>query len=629
MDGQPPAKRRFSVDVSQAVTSASYFPVHVTHDASANSNSNHNLGHAFASFASDDSMTLLKEESEASENGSSADPDSADHVHYANSFRRPSEATPDSTTAGTPTDGTTPTKKRARATTEQLAILEDVFLTQTSPNAKLREILAARVNMTERSIQIWFQNRRAKVKLMQKRAAQHAAQEQAARAHSYMAATYGMQGGGGGGGGATGFFNPYGQQSVPFSPYGHPALQNRPQLGRSTSVDFSAMGGQQVMPLMPVYNNPNNSNANSNQMHQPLSNAFMSALHKTSTPPLDGGIQLPSEALSIGSWQRVPIAADDLIITVDATNQLIRYQITEGSSRFKIEASFSSLLAVSFDPVDAFQAHLILDVATPPVFFMAADGAWTQCRDFTEDKQATCVLRHVVRGDAGMLSQEWGRACRINPMLQRVTRILSNGGPVVQPHQAVLNTIGTTHAMTQSPASASSPSLLMDGSILQRPSSPFRRHSTPALLVSQFPTFEDSYPSASASSAVPFSGYAESYDDTTLSLSSPESLCYPPPYQPQQSSSTDALLADLSYISLEPQQQHLPHQQQLQQQPQIMAQGQGQGKEMFDGLHVQHPHSNHMSPFDADMYHTLPRDTESDIFQHLDLEVDGSLLVSS
>ncbi|KAI9017329.1 Homeodomain-like protein, partial [Gaertneriomyces semiglobifer] len=55
-------------------------------------------------------------------------------------------------------------KKRARATREQLAILEDTFLTNTSPNAKLRAILSKKLNMTERSIQIWFQNRRAKVK---------------------------------------------------------------------------------------------------------------------------------------------------------------------------------------------------------------------------------------------------------------------------------------------------------------------------------------------------------------------------------------------------------------------------------------------------------------------------------
>jgi hypothetical protein len=60
-------------------------------------------------------------------------------------------------------------RKRTRATPEQLAILEETFKTNTSPNSKVREALAEKVNMSERSIQIWFQNRRAKMKAMQKR----------------------------------------------------------------------------------------------------------------------------------------------------------------------------------------------------------------------------------------------------------------------------------------------------------------------------------------------------------------------------------------------------------------------------------------------------------------------------
>lgn len=61
-------------------------------------------------------------------------------------------------------------RKRSRATAEQLAVLEDTFATNVSPNSKLRKQLAEQLKMTERSIQIWFQNRRAKVKHMQKKA---------------------------------------------------------------------------------------------------------------------------------------------------------------------------------------------------------------------------------------------------------------------------------------------------------------------------------------------------------------------------------------------------------------------------------------------------------------------------
>ncbi|KAI9485343.1 MAG: hypothetical protein EXX96DRAFT_5687 [Benjaminiella poitrasii] len=63
-----------------------------------------------------------------------------------------------------------PVRKRTRATADQLSILEDTFAVNVSPNSKLRKQLAEQLHMSERSIQIWFQNRRAKVKHMQKRA---------------------------------------------------------------------------------------------------------------------------------------------------------------------------------------------------------------------------------------------------------------------------------------------------------------------------------------------------------------------------------------------------------------------------------------------------------------------------
>ncbi|EPB85212.1 hypothetical protein HMPREF1544_08039 [Mucor circinelloides 1006PhL] len=68
------------------------------------------------------------------------------------------------------TNSTPPVRKRTRATADQLSVLEDTFAVNVSPNSKLRKQLAEQLQMSERSIQIWFQNRRAKVKHMQKRA---------------------------------------------------------------------------------------------------------------------------------------------------------------------------------------------------------------------------------------------------------------------------------------------------------------------------------------------------------------------------------------------------------------------------------------------------------------------------
>ncbi|EPB87283.1 hypothetical protein HMPREF1544_05904 [Mucor circinelloides 1006PhL] len=130
-------------------------------------------------------------------------------------------------------------RKRTRATAEQLAVLEDTFAVNVSPNSKLRKQLAEQLSMSERSIQIWFQNRRAKVKHMQKRA-QMQMQQAAIRAqlYHYHQQQYGMM-------------SPYGPappmiplhyhqqqhpQQQPFF-YPPPYMRNRVPLPRAQSVD--------------------------------------------------------------------------------------------------------------------------------------------------------------------------------------------------------------------------------------------------------------------------------------------------------------------------------------------------------------------------------------------------------
>lgn len=55
-------------------------------------------------------------------------------------------------------------KKRQRTSPDQLAILEEMFETDKMPNQQTRVHLADRLGMSSRRVQIWFQNKRAKVK---------------------------------------------------------------------------------------------------------------------------------------------------------------------------------------------------------------------------------------------------------------------------------------------------------------------------------------------------------------------------------------------------------------------------------------------------------------------------------
>jgi hypothetical protein len=57
-------------------------------------------------------------------------------------------------------------QKRQRATQDQLVTLEIEFSKNATPTAAVRERIAQEINMTERSVQIWFQNRYAPRKIL-------------------------------------------------------------------------------------------------------------------------------------------------------------------------------------------------------------------------------------------------------------------------------------------------------------------------------------------------------------------------------------------------------------------------------------------------------------------------------
>ncbi|RVD92841.1 homeodomain-containing transcription factor [Tubulinosema ratisbonensis] len=60
-------------------------------------------------------------------------------------------------------------RHRKKTTKTQLQILENTFASNVRPDARMRRMLAEQLNMTPRSIQVWFQNRRAKEKKLVER----------------------------------------------------------------------------------------------------------------------------------------------------------------------------------------------------------------------------------------------------------------------------------------------------------------------------------------------------------------------------------------------------------------------------------------------------------------------------
>lgn len=60
-------------------------------------------------------------------------------------------------------------KHRRRTSRAQLKVLEKAYTENPKPSASIRRILAQKLEMTPRGVQIWFQNRRAKAKLLRRK----------------------------------------------------------------------------------------------------------------------------------------------------------------------------------------------------------------------------------------------------------------------------------------------------------------------------------------------------------------------------------------------------------------------------------------------------------------------------
>lgn len=75
-------------------------------------------------------------------------------------------------------------KHRRRTTKTQFRVLESTFHEVPKPNATLRKQISAQLDMPVRAVQIWFQNRRAKAKAMEKKKLTGAAEVEQGRAAS-------------------------------------------------------------------------------------------------------------------------------------------------------------------------------------------------------------------------------------------------------------------------------------------------------------------------------------------------------------------------------------------------------------------------------------------------------------
>ncbi|KAI8991956.1 homeobox domain-containing protein, partial [Mycotypha africana] len=305
-------------------------------------------------------------------------------------------------------------KKRTRVTPSQLTVLEETFNITATPDSKMRKHLAAKLQMPERSIQIWFQNRRAKVKMLQKRFLLRQEQE-AARASNHQPFVSSLQ---------------------------HPATLSSSSTATTLSQPFPYEA------TATTNNNGHGSNAsdNSSSLLMTGSNGLSDMTVSPSPTPqpfvskkMEKGC-ITATAVTIGSWHRMKIDQQDLTCSYNNKTRNFSWHIRDNNYHFKMMISFDSVQSIELNVLeDNISAQVDIDVSEPPQFFMEkinptttttattmnnnenAQG-WVQCSDFTEGMQASIVLRHTIRGLATDLRHDLLTIAGVDDRLCQITR---------------------------------------------------------------------------------------------------------------------------------------------------------------------------------------------------------------
>ncbi|KAJ5466977.1 Homeodomain [Penicillium sp. IBT 31633x] len=259
--------------------------------------------------------------------------------------------------------------KRQRATQDQLVLLEVEFNKNPTPTAATRERIASDINMTERSVQIWFQNRRAKIKMLAKKSIE------------------------------TG----EGCDSIPESMRHYLAMQFDPT--KPGARDSFGRAGAYGPPSM--YANETNSSGKVVISH------------------------FTCRSLTVGSWRRIGQNAMDLVVFYSPDKACMTYYINNDAAGYKIEYPFSYIKNITLETGDPNPGPngapprpggLVVELNRPPHFYMDSSnsGGFYQCGDFTEEQQASQIMVHHLGGHPKVLSVQLAKLVSLESFQNRL-----------------------------------------------------------------------------------------------------------------------------------------------------------------------------------------------------------------
>lgn len=245
--------------------------------------------------------------------------------------------------------------------------LELEFNKNPTPVALVRERIAQEINMTERSVQIWFQNRRAKIKTLAKKSIETG--EDCDAIPECMRQYLAVQ-----------------------------AMESGKGLFLTDRSRLSAYGNSGMM------------------AHEAPSQGKIVIHH------------FNCRSLSIGSWRRVGQNAMDLIVFYSPEKACLTYYINNDSAGYKIEYPFAYVKDIELEILDApanpngqKQGQLVITLTRPPNFFMdsSGSGGFYQCGDFTEDQQASQIFTHYLGGHPKILAGQLAKLVILDAFVNR------------------------------------------------------------------------------------------------------------------------------------------------------------------------------------------------------------------
>ncbi|KAI9334537.1 hypothetical protein BDR26DRAFT_920804 [Obelidium mucronatum] len=334
-------------------------------------------------------------------------------------------------------------RKRVHPTREQQTLLEAFFERNAKPGAAERADICKAVNINSRSVQVWFQNRRAKLKKggsdfqgyaenieseiveksqrpsppprltiqqQQQQGEQHAAAPLQQHQQQHQLQTPTLQSFNSP---QTAYLDPQPYYHTPPQQYQLPLPPQQPKHQQQ----------QQHQHLLQQLEADQQQQQPQQQQQQQQQTMLASPTSPTSSPSnnTNTASQSPSRVfiseVRIGTWRRVATTHESLICEISPFQGILRWSLIESGFTFRFEVLLMTVMDVSIQSIppppphhqqhqDSSLSVVTLDLCNAPSFYrelMDPQGQSTnmfaQCSDFTEGVQGSTVLRHEIHGE--------------------------------------------------------------------------------------------------------------------------------------------------------------------------------------------------------------------------------------